>query len=124
MSYTIRELNEAVTEGFRYSYLNTRQELVEYDVSGWGELVEALFWTDSANVELDGIGTITGIEDHGGGEGSGEERWFVFKVTDSAGEERVFRRNGYYASFYGSDFDGPTEEVYPVQKTVTVWEAK
>lgn len=123
VSYTVQELNEAVEEGFIYTYLNHKNEPREIAAEGWRELNEALFYFGrNARVVIDGIGTLGGVEDHGGGEGDGEERWYVFSVTDAAGE-RLFRRNGYYASYDGSHFDGPTEAVAPVQKTVTVYEA-
>ncbi|WPH57741.1 hypothetical protein [Mycobacterium phage WXIN] len=71
-------------------------------------------------VSLDGIGYAELI-DQFGGEGKGDDYWFVIKVTDEAGEERFFRRNGYYASFHGSDLDGPTDEVKQQEKVITVW---
>lgn len=35
---------------------------------------------------------------------------------------RLFRKTGYHQSFSGGEFDGPFEEVKPVEKTVTVYE--
>jgi len=35
---------------------------------------------------------------------------------------QFFRKSGYYASHYGSDWDGDFREVRPVTKTVTVYE--
>ncbi|MBO0676909.1 hypothetical protein JRC04_05490 [Mycolicibacterium sp. S2-37] len=62
------------------------------------------------------------VESKGGGEGSGEERWYVFSITAEDEDTRYFRINGYYASFHGSDFDGPFEEVEPVERPVIFWE--
>lgn len=123
MTYTIAELNEAVQDkGFSYLYTSYQGQTRQCTGGGWHELEEALEHS-SAKAVLPGIGTATIVESYGGGEGSGEERWFVFKVTDDAGDERTFRRNGYYASFIGSEFDGPTDQVAPAEKTITVWEA-
>jgi hypothetical protein len=54
-----------------------------------------------------------------GREGGGEDIWVVIKVGD-----QLFRKDGYYGSGYGEDWDGgePTE-VRPVEKTVTVYES-
>lgn len=60
---------------------------------------------------------ITVVKDHGGGEGSGEERWVVIEV-----DSRLFRKEGYYASYHGSDFDGDFREVYAVTKPVVFYE--
>lgn len=52
-----------------------------------------------------------------GGEGQGDEIWFVIQVGD-----QLFRKDGYYASHYGSDWDGDFSEVRATQKTITVYE--
>lgn len=72
---------------------------------------------------LPGIGRAV-IVDEFGGEGQGDQYWLVFKVTEADGTERLFRRNGWYASYSGGEYDGPTEEVQPVQKTITVYTLK
>lgn len=71
--------------------------------------------------DLPGIGWATILEDFGG-EGQGDQYWFVFQVEAEDGSTRIFRRNGWYASYSGGDYDGPTVEVKPVEKVVTVWE--
>lgn len=127
MSYTIKELDEAVQTGWNGTYTHWKtNEVTPYHAEGWHSLIEEIDYRDKS-FELPDIGTVTLVESHGGGEGSGEERWIVFKVVSNPGtriaEERLFRRNGYYASFHGSDFDGPTEEVQPTEKSITVWTA-
>jgi hypothetical protein len=52
-----------------------------------------------------------------GGEGEGDSIWFVTKVGD-----QLFRKDGYYASHYGTDWDGDFREVQAVEKTVIVYE--
>lgn len=55
-------------------------------------------------------------EDHGGGEGSGEEMWIIL---ESGG--RYFRKDGFYASFDGDNWDGAFVEVQRRQEVVTVF---
>lgn len=43
-----------------------------------------------------------------GGEGKGDEASIVIKIGD-----QYFRKEGYYASHYGYDWDGDLEEVRP-----------
>ena len=59
----------------------------------------------------------------GGGEGSGEEMYLVLKTTDGESVQ-YFRKDGYYASFDGSNWDGAFYEVTPTQKTITVYPRK
>lgn len=42
-------------------------------------------------------------------------------MLDEAGDERLFRRNGWYASYSGGYFEGPTEEVAEAQQLITVY---
>lgn len=140
MSYTVDELNTAIEEdteerweGNWYGFYDRAENTHEYvkvpegtkgahSFDG-GKTFEKYLPKAEPGVEIPGLGRAHLVEDHGGGEGSGEERWFVFAVTDAGGNVRHFRRNGYYASFVGSNFDGPTEEVRSVEKLVSVWEA-
>ncbi|MFE5290148.1 hypothetical protein ACFRAQ_34715 [Nocardia sp. NPDC056611] len=98
----------------------------------WGELEDSfsLYQTDGnggwtwvkAPLKLPGIGVIDDLAASHGGEGQGDEYWLVFAVKDDAGQTRMFQRDGWYASFDGGHYDGPTFEVHPVQKVVTVYE--
>lgn len=125
MTYTVDQLEEIIEgSGWLHTYTPYNSNVPKtYGTSGWGELVEALFWTTKSVNVIPDIGSLIGVEDHGGGEGSGEERWYVFSVTAEDGNVRHFRKNGYYASFVGSEFDGAFEEVQPAERTITVWEA-
>lgn len=124
MTYTVDQLEEAIEgSGWLHTYAPYNSTAPKtYEGSGWHSLVEHLFWADGVSV-IPGFGTLAGVEDHGGGEGSGEERWYVFSVTTEDGSVRHFRKSGYYASFVGSEFDGAFEEVQPAERTITVWEA-
>lgn len=70
--------------------------------------------------EIPGLGYVKLVDEYGG-EGQGDEYWVVFSVSDG-GVTRLFRMDGYYASYYGSEFDGDLKEVQARQKTVTVYE--
>ncbi|WNM66297.1 hypothetical protein SEA_CULVER_17 [Gordonia phage Culver] len=79
--------------------------------------------SEKQGVDIPGIGNAVLAESFGG-EGQGDKLWFVFKITDDTGEVRYFRKNGWYQSYSGGEYDGPTEEVEPAEKTITVWNKK
>lgn len=65
----------------------------------------------------------------GGHEGGGENVVIVVEVTSHVGgiqkfsmESRFFEKLGFYGSYYGCDFDGSFTEVFPKEKTITVYE--
>jgi hypothetical protein len=37
---------------------------------------------------------------------------------------QLFRKNGYYASHYGTDWDGSVDEVVSSEKVITVYKEK
>ena len=136
MTYTIEELDEAI-ENEETSWngdWNEFEELLD-ETTEWVKVPEGTEGARSFDhgktfekslpkavigADLPGIGRAIGI-DQFGGEGLGDDYWIVFKVTSDDGE-RIFKRNGYHASFDGSYLDGPTTEVKSVEKVVTVWQ--
>lgn len=60
-------------------------------------------------------------ESVGGHEGDGEVRYIVVSISDGT-DTRWFRKDGYYASYDGTTWDGVLREVKPVEKTVTFYE--
>jgi hypothetical protein len=106
MSYTIKDLEAALEDHF--------------DDSPWCPLQEELFWGEG-KISIENLGRVFGIEKYGG-EGQGEQYWFIFKVEGEDGTVRHFKRDGWYASFNGGCYDGPTIEVKPAEKLVTVYE--
>lgn len=66
----------------------------------------------------------------GGHEGGGENVEIVVEVEQYGMDQvdtwdtpsRYFEKLGYYGSYYGCDFDGSFTEVFPQQKTITVYE--
>jgi len=74
----------------------------------------------STATEVEGLGTVEVI-DSDGGEGQGDIIYFVLKISDGD-TVRYFRKDGYYASHYGTDWDGSFSEAKAIQRTVTFWE--
>lgn len=70
-------------------------------------------------IEVDGTSLDVIKVDDFGGEGQGEKLWVVVKI-----DGKFYRKSGYYSSYDGSEWDGPFREVSPVQKTITVYEAR
>jgi hypothetical protein len=104
-NYTAREVEQAI-EGHDY-------------FDGWGEIK----WSNEGDVALEiplngETVPVTKVASFGG-EGQGDEIWVVVQVGT-----QLFRKDGYYASHYGSDWDGDFEEVAAREKVVTVYEAK
>ncbi len=60
---------------------------------------------------------------HFGGEGQGDIVYWVFTITDPEGNVEYWKRDGYYASFSGSDWSyGDLCKVTPKTKQTTVYE--
>lgn len=89
------------------------------ELAGYDDLKELLEASQDRGVVIPGFGIAHFVEAYGG-EGQGEQYWFVFKlVTDP--QERYFKADGYYASYDGGYYDD-LYEVFPKQVTVTQWE--
>ncbi|MFE2997978.1 hypothetical protein ACFXG4_23530 [Nocardia sp. NPDC059246] len=76
-------------------------------------------------VDVPDLGKVWVVDTFGGGEGSGEEMYIIFRVLET-GERpyraRYFQKDGYYASFDGSNWDGAFFEVRPTQINATIYE--
>ena len=68
---------------------------------------------------FDGGDARVSLVDNYGGEGQGDEFWYVLKFTEGARQVFV-RLNGSYSSYAGRDYDD-WEFVKPVQVTRTEW---
>lgn len=145
MSYTIEQLDEAIEKHFTNegdAWFELREEgsrsydsvpgvnpdgSPKMEKTAYGDWKYRVYdhverTTPGQGVEIPGIGYARVLDSHGG-EGQGDQYWFVFKVIDLDGNARIFERNGWYASYDGGHYEGPTVEVSPVEKTVTVWKA-
>jgi hypothetical protein len=130
MAYTISELNWALYRAFNEDYdvdddFDPAEDEFGGDSSEWDELENKLDGyprSDAERVhELEGIGTVRLLEHHGG-EGEGDDYYMVISVTDEMGDARLFRRNGWYASYDGGYYEGPTVEVRAVDRLVTFYD--
>lgn len=78
------------------------------------------FAYDEFDQEKLGLGKIEEVAQHGG-EGEGSNWYSVKHFVD---HDIYIKVSGYYASHYGTDFDGwdDCKEVRPKQQTITVYE--
>lgn len=104
MGYNAREVEEAI---------ESTRDFYDWDEVRWVNNGDVALYIDVAGETHVPVTTI----DSFGGEGQGDSMWVVVKVGS-----QFFRKNGYYASHYGTDWDGDFSEVTPQQKTITVWE--
>lgn len=116
MSFTAKQLEKKIDQLIEKA--ETRGENVVHEENGWEDGYYAI---EQASAEkplvIDGFGAIECVEQRGG-EGEGDEYWIVFKIG-----ERYFRKNAFWVSWDGVDWEGSIEEVRPEQQTVTVWKA-
>lgn len=78
------------------------------------------YCNDVTETALDNQLIVYEVVDQYGGEDQGSDYWTVWKFTKD-GEQCFVKFYGYYASHYGSDYQG-FAFVAPKQKTVTVYE--
>ena len=126
--YTAQQVSEAV-EAFGagiYDDLDEGEHTREYPVGHWlhGRYREAPAerWSDveySSFIIIDGKFVDYKVVDTTGGMDKGSNASVTIKIGD-----QYFRKEGFYASHYGYDWDGPLLEVVPVEKIVTVYEPK
>lgn len=123
---------ELLFEAYYGEGYTENHDIDDEDGELWGELGYDLNRTTRYNVTTQtqepvepkvvrGV-TLKCVEDFGGMD-MGSERYVVFSMTDETGT-RYFRKDGFYQSHYGTDWDGEFREVKPVEKTITVYEAK
>ena len=127
MSLTLEDV-----EGLLLQTINFLREKnhIKWGYSGFTPEVELYFgdlddveyyWDDHGPVKLHGR-TIEKVEFDTGGEGHGEDIYMVVKTTDIDGVEQYWRKDGYYVSYDGSNWDGDFREVKPVERVVTFYE--
>lgn len=118
---TAEKLDELIESGkltYKYEHWSSKEVGIA-PIDGWDCIRDVI---GDAVVELPGGGKLT-LEDSFGGEGEGNQYWVVVKVQtgDPMWPVQYFKRLGWYASYDGGFLDGPTVEVTPKQKLVTVW---
>lgn len=97
-----------------------------YERVGWG------YWLYEGTAEFTLLNEeymARTVQTKGGSEGGGSEVVVIVEFTPHVNgikkmsmESRYFEKLGFYGSYYGVDFDGTFTEVFPKQKTVTVYE--
>lgn len=102
----------------------TRAEVLDafrplLDEIGWAGLKYEDYSDDELNLELRGETVPFTVHETYGGSDLGTEAWMIFKVGD-----QLFRKDGYYSSYGGYDWDGTFQEVIATPKTITVYEPK
>lgn len=108
--YTEEQVQDALSRALNLDYANDPDDL------DWSEVNEVLGWRGGE------LNTVLGDFKHvaeDGGEGQGDHIEFVFEVVDTG---QLFKKEGYYASHYGTDWDGPFREVHAVERMVTFYE--
>jgi len=126
VTYTVSELADALdswTHEEPRSYTNRLGETVNYTNTyvGWYGL-DDYFEMDHPAFDLPGFGNVRAVEIDSGGEGHGENIHMIFAVQGpDDGEPRFFKKEGYYASFSGSTWDGDFYEVERSLELVTVY---
>lgn len=77
---------------------------------------------DDAGEDVPEVGKVRMIKSFGGHEGAGEHTYLIFEITDAEGVVKLYEKDGYYASFGGTEWDGDFYEVVSAEKTITVFE--
>jgi len=108
MSFTAADVEKAFHDGrIESPAWRNPEEFVSHD--SWSEIGYG-----EGRIIIDGeVYPWKSVEQIGGGEGSGEYTAVIFEVAG-----RLFRKEGWYASHYGSEFDGDFSEVEVYEKTV------
>lgn len=110
MSFTAKQVEEAL------------EEANDTEDAAYSNVWSGIAWEDHGfdTVEIDGeVLPFEVVKSKGGGEGQGEYCYVILKVGD-----QHFKKEGYYASHYGTDWDGSFFEVFPTEVTVTKYLTK
>lgn len=114
----LNELENALTS-FEYTYKSRYSDFTYEETTSWHE-----YWCGEIGdaLEIPGVGKVS-IEATHGGEGEGDQAWVVLRIEHEDGTTKFYRKDGYYASYDGAEFDGDFRQVVPTPKTITVYEA-
>lgn len=101
--------------------LSTIQEQYEEQFEDWSfdELFERISWRGEELVLAGSEWVIKYVYDFGG-EGQGDQYYYIFSVSDGE-TTRTVKVHGWYASHYGGEYED-WRETFPKLKTITVWE--
>ena len=110
MKYSAEQVMKALTDGTAESKHWQTGEWTEGfspDEYGWLEM-------EGVRLNIDDHQEIIKVVDETGGMDAGSDASVVIRVGD-----QLFRKQGYYQSHYGYDWDGDFSEVEPYARTVT-----
>lgn len=102
----------------KFTAWQVEEALDNHEELSWSEIA----WEDcdQETLNIDGEEVkLSLVESDPGGEGHGEYVFLVIKVGD-----QLFRKEGFYASHHGTDWDGDFSEVEPKEVTVTKYVRK
>lgn len=91
--------------------------------TGWYDLIEAFPWRNDVEkiVQLSS-GKLEILDHRSGGEEEGTVMWLVLKFTDNNGNEQFFKKDGWYQSFHGGEWEGDFREVKATTREVVFYE--
>lgn len=120
MSFTAAELealiNDDETNGVDGLFFDDSDEPMSPDE--WSEVA----WGSGGRLHINGEDyTWKPVKDIGG-EGQGDYAAVIFAVDGPDGR-RLFRKEGYYSSYEGTDWDGNFAEVEAFERTITDYRA-
>lgn len=115
MSFTLQDVDSAMENEQFETFSQWRAD--HYKSDGWSSIEENDWYelsSGTGRVTLNDAEYQWSSVEFIGGEGQGEYTAVIFEI-----DGRLFRKEGYYASHYGADWDGDLEEVEAYEKTVT-----
>jgi hypothetical protein len=81
------------------------------------DFVEVLEYCKQGEIVPLTVGDATVVDAQWGKEGGGDKIWVVFQIGN-----QLFRKEGYYSSYNGDEWDEDITEVKAIPKTVFVYE--
>lgn len=118
MSLTVEQVEKLLVDAYNQEQ---GREVWDYDIEYWYEIEELFGWDADKSFVVHGR-TIAAESFDTGGEGHAEDIYMVFRTVDVDGTVQYWRKEGYYASFDGDNWDGDFREVKPVERVVTFYE--
>lgn len=117
----LRRVNESrYIERYGSDYVYEPELWEDGEVDSWYD-IEEIFGGKDVSFTIDGI-KVEAVEFDTGGEGHGEDIYMVFKTTDADGVVQLWRKDGYYASYDGDNWDGDFRKVDAVERVVVFYE--
>lgn len=102
----------------KFTARQVEDALKDVEELDWYNLAWEDYDQETLNIEGEEV-KFSLVESDPGGEGHGEYVFLVIKVGD-----QLFRKEGFYASHHGTDWDGDFSEVEPKGVTVTKYVKK